>query len=142
MSTNEGIFRGIEVGTEIPPLMKSISKRQLFMYSASTWDFHPGHYDRDFARNHGFKDVFLDGPMDAAFMAQLITDWIGLNGTLKKLSLTYRTMVFPGDTLTCAGKATEKYIKDDMSFIDTEIILQNQDEKTVALGKATVAFFP
>ena len=141
MSADRGVFESIEVGTEIPPLVKNITKRRLFMYSATTWDFHPGHYDRAFAQSQGFKDVYLDGPMDAAFMTQLITDWIGLHGTLRKLSLTYRTMVFPGDTLTCTAKVTDKYVKDDTNFIDSEITLQNQDGKTVALGKATVAFF-
>ena len=109
------------------------------MYSATTWDFHPGHYDSAFAQSQGFRDVYLDGPMNAAFMAQLITDWIGLKGSIKKLSITYKRMVFPGDTLTCTGKVIAKYVKDDINFVDCEILLQNQDENTVALGKATVA---
>ena len=108
------------------------------MYSAATWDFHPGHYDPHFAQSQGFRDVYLDGPMNAAFMAQLITDWVGMDGTLKKLSLTYRAMVLAGDILTCTGKVADKYVKDDKNFIDCEIRLQNQDGKTAALGKATV----
>ena len=108
------------------------------MYSAATWDFHPGHYDRAFAQSQGFKDVYLDGPMNAAFMAQFITNWIGINGTLSKLSLTYKAMVFPDDSLTCTGKVTKKYTKKGAKLIECEILLQNQDIKTVALGRATV----
>lgn len=140
MATNGGFFEGIEVGSEIPPLIKNITRRQLFMYSAATWDFHPGHYDRAFAQSQGFKDVYLDGPMNAAFMAQFITDWVGVHGTLRQLSLTYRAMVFPGDSLIGTGKVTGKYARNGMKFIECEILLQNQDDNTVALGRATVVF--
>ena len=133
-----GFFEGVEVGSEIPSLIKDVTKRQLFMYSAATWDFHPGHYDRAFAQSQGFKDVYLDGPMNAAFMAQFITNWIGINGTLSKLSLTYKAMVFPDDSLTCTGKVTKKYTKKGAKLIECEILLQNQDIKAVALGRATV----
>ena len=127
MSADTGFFESIEVGTEIPPLVKNITRRQLFMYSATTWDFHPGHYDRTFAQSQGFKDVYLDGPMDAAFMTQLPTDWIGLNGTLKKLSLTYRNMVFPSDILTCSGKVTGKYIEAGAKFVETDNELKTKE---------------
>ena len=138
MGTKGGFFEGVEVGSEIPPLIKNVTKRQLFMYSAATWDFHPGHYDRAFAQSQGFKDVYLDGPMNAAFMAQFITNWVGINGTLSKLSLTYKAMVFPDDSLTGTGKVTKKYTKEGVKLIECEILLQNQDIKTVALGRATV----
>ena len=138
MGTKGKFFEGIEVGSEIRPLIKNITAKELFMYAAATWDPYPGHYDPTFAQSQGFKDVYLDGPMNAAFMAQFITDWIGMHGTLSKLSLTYRTMVFPGDSLTCTGKVTKKYTKDDVNFIECEILLRNQDGKTVALGKATL----
>ena len=132
-------FEDIKVGSQILPLVKHVTKRQLFMYSASTWDFHPGHYDTAFAQRQGFRDIYVDGPMTAAFMAQIITDWIGLNGNLKKLSLTYRNMAFVGDTLTCISKVTEKYIKDGVNMLECEILLENQEKKAVAQGKATVA---
>ena len=138
MDTKGGFFEGVEVGSEIPPLIKNVTKRQLFMYSAATWDFHPGHYDRAFAQSQGFKDVYLDGPMNAAFMAQFITNWVGTNGTLSKLSLTYKAMVFPDDSLTGTGKVTKKYTREGVKLIECEILLQNQDIKTVALGRATV----
>ena len=134
-------FDTIEVGSEIPPLVKNISRRQLFMYSATTWDSHPGHYDRAFAQAQGFRDVYLDGPMDAAFLAQLITDWVGLNGTLSNLSVTYKAMVFPGDTLTGTGRVVSKDTKDGPRLVRGEVQLQNQTGEIVAAGKAEVIIF-
>lgn len=136
----QGFFDSIKVGSEIPPLVKNITRGQMFMYSATTWDFHPGHYDREFARSQGFKDVYVDGPMVAAFMTQLVTDWVGLEGRLKKLSVTYKAMVFPGDTLTCRGRVTNKSVSDGAKSIECEITLVNQNEVPVATGKALVSF--
>ena len=140
METKGKFLEGIEVGSEIPPLIKDITARELFIYAAATWDPYPGHYDPTFAQSQGFKDVYLDGPMNAAFMVQLITDWVGIHGTLRKLGLSYRAMVFPGDRLTCTGKVTKKYAEDGVDFIECEIQLRNQDGETVAQGRATVAF--
>ena len=140
MSTGEEFFDGIKVGDEMSPLAKNITRRQLFMYSAATWDFHPGHYDQAFAQSQGFKDVYLDGPMDAAFMVQLVTDWADLNGSLNKMSVTYKSMTFPDDTLTCTGKVVDKYVSNGAKLVDCEVLLKDQNSNTVATGKATITF--
>ena len=139
MTDSREFFHSMTVGKEIPSLVKAISLRQLVMYSATTWDFNAGHYDRAFAQAQGFKDAYLDGPMNAAFLAQMITDWIGLHGSLKKLNVTYRNMVFPGDRLTGTGNATKKYVAEDTGIIECELSLTNQEGKTVATGSAEVA---
>lgn len=142
MSNNTDFFESLQVGTEVPPLVKHVTKKQLIMYSASTWDFHPSHYDTGFAKSQGIRDVYADGAMSAAFMAQLVTDWIGVRGVLKKLTLTYRTMVFPNDTVTCTGNVTRKYVKEGARFLECAIISHNQENKVVAQGSATVSLFP
>ncbi len=131
------IFNNIKVGYELPLLVKVVDRAHMVKYSATTWDFHPGHYDSNFARSQGFKDVYVDGPMSAAFMAQFITDWLRLGGTLKKMSITYRAMVFPGDILTCAGKVSNISTDRNISA-EIQIDLSNQDKTIVATGKVMV----
>ncbi|MFC1918143.1 MaoC/PaaZ C-terminal domain-containing protein [Chloroflexota bacterium] len=140
MTERNNIFQRIEVGMPIPPLVKNITRRQLFMYSAATWDFHPGHYDPVFARGQGFEDVYLDGPLNAAFLAQLITNWAGANGSLQKMSVTYRNMVFPGDILTSTGKVDKKYVVNDVGILECSLSLTNQKGGIVAEGRAEITF--
>ncbi len=131
-------FEGIDIGSQIPPLVKRVGRKELVMYSAATWDFHPGHYDREFARSQGFKDVYMDGPMAAAFMAQAVTAWTGCSGRLRSLDIIYKTMAFAGDTLTCAGSVAEK--KPEARRVQCDLVIANQEGKTVATGRATVEF--
>ncbi|MFH1775051.1 MAG: MaoC/PaaZ C-terminal domain-containing protein [Chloroflexota bacterium] len=128
----------IRVGSEIPLLLKRISRRQLASYAASTRDPYPVHYDRDFARAQGFEDICMDGPMGAAFMAELVIRWTGRQEPLRKLSITYRALVYPGDELSGSGRVMQVHLQDGVRFIECDIRLQNQHGKTVATGKATV----
>lgn len=137
MADRELSFEQVEVGDEIPSLAKNITVVQMAMYAAATWDFARGHYDREFALKQGFRDVYLDGQMLGAFLAQLMADWIGERGALRRLGLSYRGMVFPGDTLTCQGKVTGKYIKVGQGCLDVEMWINNQKGERVAPGTAT-----
>ena len=131
-------FEEVEVGSELPVLNKEISLEQLAMYAAVCWDFQPGHYDSGTAQKQGFQAAYADGPMITAFLGQVATNWMGINGSLKKLAATYRVMVFPGDTLTCRGKVTGKYTEGDSSFVECEVWAENQRAETAVYGTATV----
>ena len=57
MRTDEGFFESIQEGDEIPALTKKPTYMQLFMFSAATWNRHLIHYNTEFARHDGLKDV-------------------------------------------------------------------------------------
>ena len=105
-------FEDVEVGTEIPPLVKHPTTVQLFTFSAVLQLTHRIHYDKDFAAKEDHPDILVHGPLHGAFLVQLMTDWIGKQGLLKKISYQNRARAFPGDTLTCKAKVTKKYVKD------------------------------
>lgn len=121
-------------GTAIPPLTKAISTTQMMMYGAATWDFMRIHYDADYTRQRGFPGPFVDGQMLGAFLAQLVVDWAGDPGALKRLSVRYRNFVFPGDTVTCRGKVTHRSTREGL--LTCELIAENQHGEVVA-GPAT-----
>jgi len=124
--------------SELPPLVKKITKVRMAMYAAATWDFNRGHYDREFAQGRGFPDVYIDGQVLGAYLAQLVTDWMGEGGSLKRLGLSYRGMVFPGDTVTCGGRVSRRIDVGDESRLDLELWIRNQHGQEVAPGRAAV----
>jgi len=133
-------WEDVQVGQEIPPLVKHPTTRQLVQYAGASGDFNPLHYDKDFAQqSQGLPSVILHGALKNAFLGQLVTDWMGEGGTLRKLSVQYRGMDVPGDTLTCKGKVTHKYVKDGQHLVELEIWLENSKGQTTTPGKATVA---
>ena len=122
----------VSEGDDLPPLTKAISSVQMMMYGAATWDFMRIHYDADYARSQGFSRAFVDGQMLGAFLAQLVVDWAGDPGALRRLSLRYRTFVYPGDTVTCRGHVSRILIEGDEALAECEVMAVNQDDDVVA----------
>ena len=129
-------FEEVDIGTELPELVKELSIPQLARYAAVCWDFQPEHYDSGTAQSHGFKAAYADGPMVTAFLGQVMTNWMGASGVLKKLTVTYRVMMFPGDRLTCSGKVTGKSVEAGGSEVECDVWAENQNAERVVYGKA------
>ena len=131
-------YEDVAPGIEIKPLVKKPTTTQLVMWACASGDLNPIHYDRDFALSRGLPGVVVHGQLAGCFLGQMVTDWIGEGGSLKTLSLTYRGMNFPGETLTCRGTVTRKYVEDGQHFITLNIWAENpRGEKTVS-GTAVV----
>jgi acyl dehydratase len=131
-------FEEVEVGLELSSIVKDITTPQMAMYAAVCWDFMPIHYDSGTAQSLGFRDAFTDGPMETAFLCQVVTNWMGMQGVLKKISASYRGMVFPGDRLTCRGEVTRKYKEADEGLIECALWAENQKGQKVVYGTAVV----
>ena len=132
-------YEDVSLESEIPPLTKRPTTRQLVMWAGASGDYYAIHYDKDFAQSKGLPGVIVHGQLAAAFLGQLITDWIGKQGSLKKFSCSYRGMNFPNETIVCRGKVSKKYIEDGEHYIECSIWAENvKGEKTVT-GKAIVA---
>ena len=130
-------WEDVQEGMEIPPLIKTPTTRQLVQYAGASGDFYEIHYDKDFAQGTGLSGPILHGALKSAFLAQLMTDWIGESGTLKKLSCQYRGMDVPGDTLFCKGTVTRTYVQDGHHTVDCQIWLENSKGERTTPGSAT-----
>ena len=102
-------YEDVQVGMELPTLLKHPTTRQLVKWAGACHDYHELHYDKDVAEKSGLPSVILQGPLTLAFLGQLVTDWMGEQGTLKKLGCQWRGINFPGEDLICKGVVTKKY---------------------------------
>ena len=132
-------YEDVAVEDEITPLVKQPTTRQLVMWAGASGDYNPIHYDKDFALKQGLPGVIVHGQLTGCFLGQMLTDWIGGEGSLKKLSLTYRGMNFPGETLTCKGTVTKKYIDGGQHFVAYNIWTENPKGEKTLTGTALVA---
>jgi acyl dehydratase len=136
---SQASFKQIAVGTEIPSLMKCPTTQQRVMWAGASGDYNPIHYDKDFALSRGLPGVVVQGQLSTAFLCQMLSDWYGTKGSLKKLNVSYKGLNFPGDTLTCCGVVREKSA-DGENLVTLDIWVENpRGEKTVT-GTAIVHF--
>ncbi len=131
-------WQDVEEGMEIPTLVKNPTTRQLVRYAGASGDFYEIHYDKDFAIGNNLPGPILHGALKNAFLGQLVTDWIGEGGTLRRLTCQYRGMDEPGKPLYCKGKVTRKYMDDGRYLVDCEIWVENGEGQTTTPGSATV----
>src|SRR6202044_4139983 len=80
-------YEDVHPGDTLPTLAVTADERQLFFFSAATYNGHRIHYDKDWARSvENYDDVIVQGPLQAALLARAITDWIGGRGRLVEYS--------------------------------------------------------
>lgn len=143
--TNPGIevpalwFEDVAVGDDLPELIKEPDTRQLVMYAGASQDFVPIHYDLNIAQAAGHPTVIIHGALKSAWLAELVTGWIGATGRLLELDVSYRAIDFPGATATCVGKVTETKVEHGVGLVELEIGMRNSEGVVTTPGRALVA---
>ena len=124
----------VEVGQEIPELVKHPTTRQLVQYAGAQGDFYEIHYDQAYAKSVALPGVILHGLLKAAFLGQLVTDWLGDHGTLKTFEVSYRGVDMPGRPYRCRGRVARVEGKD----VELELWGEDESGKKTTVGSATV----
>lgn len=132
-------WEDVKEGQPLPTLVKQPGTVQLAMYSAITGIFHRIHYDAPYAKEHdGLPGVLVHGPLHGAFICQVVTDWMGPRGFLKKIGWTNRGMAVAGERLTCKGVVSKTYVQDGERLVECELWDENERGDKLAIGAAIV----
>ena len=131
-------WEDVTEGMELPSLVKEPTTRQLVQYAGASGDFYEIHYDKDFAIGNKLDGPILHGALKSAFLGQLVTDWIGQQGILKRLQCQYRGMDAPGNAITARGTVTRKFEEDGQRMVECSIWLENSEGQNTTPGNATV----
>src|SRR5437016_13744635 len=119
-------FEDVEVGDELPPLVKGpIEQIQLTRYAGASGDFNPIHQDDEFARAAGMGGVFAHGMLSMGWVGQALTDWAGA-GSVRKLGVRFAALVRLTDTVTCTGRVIAKSERDELRLVEREVWAGNQ----------------
>lgn len=142
-------WEDIKEEDEVTPLAKVATTQMLVRWAGASGDFNPLHYDSEFAAAQGVGKPIVHGALKRQWLVQLMTDWAGEEGMLRKFSCQYRAMDYPrqmktmteageGETWQCKGKITKKYIEGDDHYADCDIWIENEKGEKTTPGRATV----
>jgi acyl dehydratase len=131
-------YEDVDVGDEIPTLVKNCTTQQLVMWATGSGDMYPIHYDRDFAVSSGLPGVIVHGALKNAFLGQMLRDWIGEKGEIKKYNCQYRAMDVPGQDIICRGVVTNKARDGGLNIVELDIWTEKASGEKTSPGKATV----
>jgi len=133
-------FDDVSLDTEIPSAVRGpYNVMDAAKFQAMIGDFYPTHYDHKWATEKDrVRGVVIPGLHVATHLIQIVTDWMGPEGVLKRFANRLRAPTFVGDTITMTGKVTAKRIKDGKHQVECELQGIKQDGTLVIEGSATV----
>jgi acyl dehydratase len=108
------------------------------MYAGAAGDFVPIHYDKDVAQRAGHDRVIIHGALKSAWLARLVTDWVGETGWLREFSVQYRGVDYPGEKKTCRGTVTGKRVEAGAGLVELELMLEDASGTVTTPGRAVV----
>ncbi len=132
-------FEDVYVGMELPNLVRRPTPMQLVKWAGASEDYEPIHYNQAAAQERGLPDIIVHGRLKSAFLCQMISDWAGKDGKLLAISCQHRGIDLPGKDLTCRGKVTEKYSKDERNVVACEVCVENEQGQKTVPGTARIS---
>ncbi len=133
-------FEDVSEGQAIPSLKKDVSPVNILMYVASVWLMDRIHFDHPFAtKRRGLPGVVAPGNMGGDYYAQLLSEFAGEAGRVRKMSFQFRSFMLAGDVLTVGGKVVKKTAGDGNGLVELELWIKNQDGVNCVPGKGLVA---
>jgi len=132
-------YEDVSEDGQVTPLMKRPTTTQLVMWAGASGDYNAIHYDKDYALKQGLPGIVVHGQLASAFLGQMLTDFVGDKGNIKKLSLSYKSMNFPDEDLTCQGKVIKKHIDGSQHLVTLKIWAENPRGEKTLTGTAVVS---
>ena len=126
----------ITPGSELPPLKKKITQRQIDCYSG----VRPKsiHTDLEWAKQKGFPRTLVQAMMSTAYVSQMMVQWLGA-GFIQggKISASFIKPVYEGETLT--ARAVVKSVEDvaGRPHVTVECWCENEQGAKTLVGSAS-----
>ncbi len=130
----KGLLTMMEImrfGILVPPAPRRIERRRETIES--------GFQREAVQKRAGLENASDYGPQRVCWLGQFMTDWMGDDGTLKKLSCQVRHPSIIGDVNFVKGRVRAKRIEEGEHLVDCEIWVENQAGLVTAPGQATVS---
>jgi acyl dehydratase len=96
------------------------------------------HWEKEWANQLGIPLSYDYGGLREAFLTNIITNWMGDDGWLWKLSCQHRKFVYTGDTYWMKGKVIAKQQNDGRNEVHVNVWVENQWGDIVSPGNAVI----
>ncbi len=132
-------FEDISQGREVTTLTQHCDSQRLVYWAAGSGDFYQIHYDKDFAQRTGLPDRIVHGALKHALLGRMLHEWVGAEGSVKRVACQYRGMDAVDKDVICKGVITGKRSENGENLVDLEIWTETSEGQKTTPGTATVA---
>jgi acyl dehydratase len=129
-----------QAGTEIPPRLYQVTRRDLVRYAGASGDFNVIHWNERIAKAVGLPDVIAHGMLTMALAGRFLTEWAGDPGAVAEFGVRFSTpVVVPDDdkgaTVEVAGTVTGKL---EGNRVTVDVTARSDDAKVLTRARAVV----
>lgn len=96
------------------------------------------HWEKERANEIGIPVSYDYGAMRETFLTNIVTNWMGDDGWLWKLSCQHRKFVYTGDTYWMKGRIRDKVQEEGRNEIHLDVWVENQWGTITSPGEAVV----
>ena len=120
--------------------VEDVQRFHFVRYAGASGDFNPIHFDEPLAKAAGLPQVFGQGMFTAGVLSRVVSEWFGPE-SIVKYSVRFRSRLWPGDRITCAGRIARVYEKEGAPRAQVMLTAKNQKGELLVRGEATVGRF-
>ena len=128
----------IEVGAEIPPFVRQPGFHHWNRYAAVNDEFVPIHMDDEAGRAAGYPSAFGQGNLQWSYLHNVLRQWLGDDGTIERLSCTFRGANVKDQTVTARGRITAVSEREGRRVVELDVWTENEAGAPLAPGTARV----
>ena len=128
----------IEVGAEIPPFVRQPGFHHWNRYAAVNDEFVPIHMDDEAGRAAGYPSAFGQGNLQWSYLHNVLRQWLRDDGTIERLSCTFRGANVKDQTVTARGRITAVSEREGRRVVELDVWTENEAGAPLAPGTARV----
>lgn len=133
-------WESIKEGDTLPELKKKPGVTHLVKYAAGGGDFNPMHHDYNFFQSKAIGSIIVHGRYKWSSLGEIVSNWLGHQGLIKKVSCQYRGMDFPDKEMTVKGVVDRKWEESGERLVELSVWTENEEGQKTTPGQAVVAF--
>ncbi|MBM4256245.1 MAG: hypothetical protein FJ147_10145 [Deltaproteobacteria bacterium] len=127
----------IEIGDEIGPLTYSPTLDDIQRYGTEVRMVDQRFMSQEIAQQRGFQQAVVPGPLSATFLVRMLTKHF-FGWRLQTLTISFRSPVRHGDTLTYLGTITQKEEQNRACIVHCDILVENGNGDRCLVGTAVL----
>ncbi len=133
-------FDEIREQAELPSLEIDFSAERNKGYCDLVNEINPLHFDREYARSLGYRDIVIAGIFTASLFPKLITDWLGKAARIERMEVKFEAPAYLNETVTYRGRVTRKSMEGDVKRLECEVWSENPSAEKLASAALVLRF--
>ena len=124
-------YEDVSVDDELEPIEKLPTADLAIDFFGRDNPTNPAFADAEAGKRMGVGGALVPGMLKMAWLTKFVSDWAGLEGSVKNLRIAFRRPDVADRPLVLAGRVVDKRQEDGKNIVELEVVTLAQGEPSV-----------